>query len=106
MNSSLITAKKLVHCLWQKGNQPHVTKQLFDGHYLTIYDKAVFTTYQHKGVDLSELSKGTYKLSVEIKLKNGITAFQTIKNECGLRDVESGRYKVFAKDNIFYLDVA
>lgn len=88
-----------------KGNQPHVTKQLFDGQHLTIYDKAVFTTYQHKGVDLSELSKGTYKLSVEIKLKNGITAFQDIKNERGLQDVESGRYKVFAKDNIFYLDV-
>ncbi len=88
-----------------KGNQPYITKQLFDGKYLTIYDKAVFTTYQHKGVDLSVLAKGTYQLSVEIALKNSIKAIQAIKNERGLSDIQSGNYRVFVKDGAFYLSV-
>ena len=88
-----------------KGNQPYITKQLFDGKYLTIYDKAVFTTYQHKGVDMSVLATGTYQLSVEIALKNGIKATQAIKNERGLSDIQSGNYRVFVKDGAFYLSV-
>ena len=89
-----------------KGNQPLLTKQFFDGEYLTIYDKAVFTTYQHKGIDLSALPKGTYKLLIEIKLKNNMTDIQEVKSERGLPGLESGKYKVFVMNGVYYLTVS
>lgn len=55
-----------------KANIPRLTKDMFDGKYLTNYDKANFTTTSHKGVSLANVIKGRYLLNIEIILSIGI----------------------------------
>lgn len=90
-----------------KGNQPHLTKSLFDGKYLTVYDKAVFTTYRYEGLDLSVLSNGTYKMFIQIKMLkyHNIDSIQPIVSAKSFGEVKEGRYLVYQDRNEFYLKV-
>lgn len=65
-----------------KAHRPALTRELFDGKNLVIYDKAWFTTYQYKGVDLSELPRGDYSLHIQIKVRNqeAICPLVSLKN--------------------------
>ncbi len=47
-----------------KANKPNLTREYFDGKELVIYDKANFTTYQYKGIQLDDIKKvrGRYQL--------------------------------------------
>lgn len=83
-----------------KGNQAYLTKQLFDGQYMTIYDKAVFTTYQHKGVDLSGLKQGDYQMFIKINMLkyDGIEAIQRIVADKRFSDCQAGKYRVYQED--------
>ena len=56
-----------------KTNKASLTRELFDGNFV-IYDKGWFTTYQHKGIDITDIPKGNYQLSINI-----ITKKQNIK---------------------------
>lgn len=62
------------------------------------FGKFVLKSYQHKGIDLSALPKGTYKLLIEIKLKNNMTDIQEVKSERGFPGLEPGKYKVFCHE--------
>lgn len=52
-----------------KTHRPHLTRELFDGDFV-VYDKGWFTTYQYKGVRLSDLPKGEYYLFIKITIKS------------------------------------
>lgn len=64
-----------------KTHKPHLTRELFDGSFV-VYDKGWFTTYQYKGINISDIPKGTYQLSININTKNNnIRApIQSMKN--------------------------
>lgn len=61
-------------------HKPHLTRELFDGNFV-VYDKGWFTTYQYKGIDISDIPKGCYQLSLNIdsKTKNITTALRSEK---------------------------
>lgn len=63
-----------------KTHKPHLTRELFDGNFV-VYDKGWFTTYQYKGIDISDVPKGHYQLSINIdsKDKNITTALRSEK---------------------------
>lgn len=67
-----------------KAHKPHLTRELFDGNFV-VYDKGWFTTYQYKGIDLSDVSRGNYKLSINIDSKEkNITTL--LRSEKALKD--------------------
>lgn len=89
-----------------KSNTPSITKEMFDGKYMTIYDKAVFTTYQRKGVDISSVPSGVYKMSIEIYLPSyEIRVVKEITAKRPISDTEYHRYCVSQKEGVFYLSV-
>lgn len=51
-----------------KTHRSHLTRELFDQD-LVVYDKGWFTTYQYKGVDISDIPDGTYRLHIKISSK-------------------------------------
>lgn len=53
-----------------KAHRPYLTKEFFDGRNLVIYDKGWFTTYQYKGIDISDLPKDNYELFIKIRVKD------------------------------------
>lgn len=55
-----------------KKNSPRLTKDMFDGEYLTNYDKAVFTTPKYQGISIADVPKGKYILAIEIIMTVGI----------------------------------
>lgn len=67
---------------------------------MTIYDKAVFTTYQHKGVDLSGLKQGDYQMFIKINMLkyDGIEAIQRIVADKRFSDCQAGKYRVYQED--------
>lgn len=91
-----------------KGNQPNLTRSLFDGKYLTIYDKSVFTTLRYEGVDLSELPKGIYQMFIQIKMHKykEVSAEQPIVAIKQFDEVKAGRYCVYQDENkAFWLNI-
>lgn len=92
-----------------KGNQAYLTKQLFDGKYMTIYDKAVFTTYQHKGVDLSSLQSGCYEMFIRIDLlkHSQLSCTQRIITSRDIAGCQNDKYAIYMDDTgSFCLNVA
>ncbi|WGE31759.1 hypothetical protein NYR60_07820 [Actinobacillus genomosp. 2] len=51
-----------------KTHRPQLTRELFDGKNLVVYDKGWFTTYQYKGVDISDIPSGKYSVYININL--------------------------------------
>lgn len=67
-----------------KTHKPHLTRELFDGNFV-VYDKGWFTTYQYKGIDISDIPKGHYQLSINIDSKDkNITT--SLRSEKPLKD--------------------
>ncbi|WP_114890519.1 hypothetical protein [Haemophilus influenzae] len=64
-----------------KTHKPHLTRELFDGNFV-VYDKGEFTTYQYKGINISDIPKGAYQLSININTKNNSirVPIQSMKN--------------------------
>lgn len=93
--------------LLAKGNQPYLTKSLFDGEYLTIYDKAVFTTYQHKGIDLTSIERGKYQLFIKITMlkHDSIIATERITSAKDLPECKNDKYRVFKDEQGWWLEV-
>lgn len=60
-NESAKIEKKLA-----KVHRPNMTRQLFDGNFV-VYDKAVFTTYQHNGLIIEDVAPGKYQLYLQMK---------------------------------------
>ena len=56
-----------------KTHKPYLTREHFDGNFV-VYYKGWFTTYQYKGINISDIPKGNYQLSINI-----ITKKQNIK---------------------------
>ena len=52
-----------------KTHKPHLTRDLFDGNFV-VYDKGWFTTYQYKGINISDIPKGIYQLTININTKD------------------------------------
>ncbi|WP_443091309.1 hypothetical protein ACTUM7_00890 [Basfia succiniciproducens] len=50
-----------------KAHRPSLTRELFDGESFVIYDKGWFTTYQYKGLDISDIDGGKYEMFIHIK---------------------------------------
>lgn len=89
-----------------KSNTPSITKEMFDGKHMTIYDKAVFTTYHRKGVDISSVPNGVYKMSIEIYLPSyDIRVVKEITTKRHISDIESNKYRIFQKNGAFYLSI-
>ncbi|AWG96005.1 hypothetical protein [Actinobacillus pleuropneumoniae] len=53
-----------------KTHKPQLTRELFDGENLVIYDKGWFTTYQYKGIDISDIPPGKYSVYININLSD------------------------------------
>lgn len=53
-----------------KTHKPQLTRELFDGKNLVVYDKGWFTTYQYKGVDISDIPAGKYSVHIHIMLSD------------------------------------
>lgn len=51
-----------------KAHNSNLTRDYFEDE-LVIYDKCFFTTYRYEGIDISDIEKGTYKLYLEMKIK-------------------------------------
>lgn len=105
----LKTNKETIELPLAKGNQPYLTKTLFDGKHLTVYDKAVFTTYRHAGLELANLPKGTYSLSIKINMLKyqNVSAVQPIVAAKEFAELQAGKYRVYQDDNkAFWLVVS
>lgn len=89
-----------------KSHAPRITKEMFDGEYMTIYDKAVFTTYQYKGVDISSVPSGVYKMLIEIHLPSyNIRVVKEITAKRQLGNIEINGFRVFQDNGLFYLSI-
>ena len=51
-----------------KDNKPHLTRKYFQDE-IVIYDKCWFTTYNYKGIDVSDIDKGNYEIYIRIKIR-------------------------------------
>ncbi|NRD70193.1 hypothetical protein HQR03_06545 [Psychrobacter okhotskensis] len=51
-----------------KAHRPNLTRGYFKKE-IVIYDKCWFSTYQHLGLDVSDLTEGSYELYIKIKVK-------------------------------------
>lgn len=56
--------------LLAKDNKPQISKTYYEGNFVN-YDKAYFCTNKHKGLNMSHISPGLYKLYVEINMLTG-----------------------------------
>ena len=90
-----------------KAHRPNLTKEFFDGKSLVIYDKAWFTTYQYNGIDISNIAKGKYQISLEIKLANGITITRNLEDKRNIIESDViGHYQLGIENNILHLTVS
>ena len=90
-----------------KAHRPNLTKEFFDGKSLVIYDKAWFTTYQYNGIDISNIAKGKYQISLEIKLANGITITRNLEDKRNIIESDViGNYQLGIENNILHLTVS
>lgn len=48
-------------------SKPSLIKEFYDGNF-TIYDKSWFCTYRYKGIDLSKVKAGIYRVKLTLKL--------------------------------------
>lgn len=99
--------KKELELPLAKGNQPYLTKTLFDGEYMTVYDKAVFTTYQHKGIDLSGVKRGKYQMFIKITMlkHDGVSAIKRISSAKELPECKNDKYRVFQDELGYWLEI-
>ncbi|KAE9530131.1 hypothetical protein [Testudinibacter aquarius] len=89
-----------------KSHRPSLTKEFFDGKHLTIYDKAWFTTYQHKGIDICILPKGKYRLSIGVKLASGIDKHIILLDKRNITLVtKTKEYELIIQDKALYLNI-
>ncbi len=93
-----------------KDHKPRLTKDLFDGKYLSIYDKGNFTTYQKKGLNLSELKekvakKGDFQLYIKIKLSLGKEETIPLTSKKTLAENQNSTCNIYQKDNFVYLKI-
>ncbi|AFU20147.1 accessory Sec system protein Asp2 [Actinobacillus suis] len=89
-----------------KAHRPALTREFFNGKSLTIYDKAWFTTYQYKGIDISVLPKGKYQLSLGIQLSKGLSKVSVLKDSRNIvRTDTENKYKLLSENNILYLEI-
>lgn len=51
-----------------KAHRPALTRELFDGESLVVYDKGWFATYQFAGVEIDSIPIGKYQLWLKIKV--------------------------------------
>ncbi|OQS56302.1 hypothetical protein ASU4_11660, partial [Actinobacillus suis] len=87
-------------------HRPALTREFFNGKSLTIYDKAWFTTYQYKGIDISVLPKGKYQLSLGIQLSKGLSKVSVLKDSRNIvRTDTENKYKLLSENNILYLEI-
>lgn len=63
-----------------KDNRPELTKEFFKNE-LVIYDKCYFTTFQYKGMDISEIDIGSYELLIGIKVKGNEFTIPLVSNK-------------------------
>lgn len=71
--------------------------------------KAVFTTYRHAGLELANLPKGTYSLSIKINMLKyqNVSAVQPIVAAKEFAELQAGKYRVYQGDNkAFWLVVS
>lgn len=87
-----------------KAHRPSLTRELFDGKNLVIYDKGWFATYQFKGIDITDIPKGTYQLWIKIQLKNmeKTVPLTTKRNTLSLQDKKATLY---LQDNYINLEI-
>ncbi|MDD0823414.1 hypothetical protein PTQ27_02875 [Mannheimia sp. AT1] len=86
-----------------KAHKPYLTKEFFDGKYLVIYDKGWFTTYQYKGIDISDVPTGDYQLFIHIMIKGLSKRVPLVTNRELVKNVNG--IKVYCKGNQICLKI-
>ena len=74
----IIKGKEIYRRPLAKDNKPELSKKYSDS-YDVSYDKCWFTTYGHKGINISDITQGEYVLEIEIKVNDSIKT-QTIRS--------------------------
>lgn len=85
-----------------KDNRPGLTKEFFKNE-LIIYDKCYFTTFQYKGMDISEIDIGSYELFIRIKVKGNEFTIPLVSNKKIEYKTSNSRFISDDKANIFEL---
>lgn len=116
-----------------KDHKPRLTRDLFDGKYLSVYDKGNFTTYQRKGLDLVELKAdierenikinkgwedgkekqskekmmkgGEFQLCIKIRLSIGVEKTIPLTSKKSLAESCNEICSIYQKDNYVYLRI-
>lgn len=78
-----------------KVHRPHMTRQLFNGEFV-VYDKVVFTTYQHNGLVINDIKAGSYELLLQIKTKHSSVITPLVSNS--KLNIQSEKIKLVCSD--------
>ena len=86
-----------------KGNKPIISKDYYENSFVN-YDKAYFCTPGYKGLDLSAVPSGIYRLSIEIKLRSGDNLKIPFKYKLEKLIIsQNGEYEVSTVNNVLTL---
>lgn len=99
----ILKGKSLITKPLAKIHRPYLTKEFFDGKNFIIYDKACFTTYQHKGIDMSDIPNDRYELFIQIS-SHGIAKEVRLKTSKDLNK-EDVEYNILADSSRIILNL-
>lgn len=89
-----------------KTHVPRLTKDMFDGSYLTNYDKANFTTLKQAGLSLANLPRGGYKIFIEIVMSVGTSKeVLLIDRKNKVREFSTVKYSLKKQDKFILFEV-
>lgn len=91
-----------------KGNRPSISKEFYDKTFIN-YDKAFFCTTGHKGLDISFIEIGTYKVSVLLTMKSGEKDTKVLPFNPSIKPtemcVDNKFFNTKNKNSVYYLEV-
>lgn len=89
-----------------KTHIPRLTKDMFDGSYLTNYDKANFTTLKQAGINLADLPGGRYKIFIEIAMSVGVSKEALlIDRKNRVKEFSTSKYSLKKQDDFILFEV-
>lgn len=79
----IFAGTEVYHKKLAKSHRPNLTREFFEES-LVVYDKCWFTTPKYNGIDILDIPKGKYKMSLLIKAKGKLATTDLISQKLGL----------------------
>lgn len=101
----LISSKNEIKKTLAKAHKPFLTRELFDGKNLVIYDKGWFTTYQYKGINIKDLPKGKYECFIKIKVIEKERVINLYSRKTEALNIKTDCYSLLQTNGSMFLEV-